>query len=634
MNKSPSQSEIDLILNNFNSHNFKKVEKLSKELTVKFPSHPFGWKALGIALKQKGNLKEALDINLKTLKIDPKDAENHYNIGNTYKELGMLIESEKYYKDAVKINPKYFQALNNLGVIHKELGKFEDSENCYRKAIGLNPNYVEAYNNLGVTLKELGKLEESEQIYRKAIELNPDYIEAYNNLGITLRELGNLDESNNIYKKLIKTKPQYFEAYSNLGITLREQGKLEESELNFKTALKLKPDYAEGFYNLGVVLRDLGKLEESEKNYKKAIEINPNYIEAYNNLGVTLRELRKLDESNLNYNKAIKLNPEYADSQNNLSFNFLLKKDFKRAYELSEWRWKTNRNIGNKFLTKKPLWNGEKDKNIFVWKEQGIGEEIMFGSILYDLEKISNKLIVNCDKRLIPLFERSFSNKIIYEPDRNLINENDFDFHISMGSLRSFFRTNLEDYTLTSKGFLYADNKKTHNLKSKLKLKESDITVGISWSTKSSIQMSRFRNIQLTKLIEILKNPNLKFVNLQYGEVSKEIEEVKNKFGINIITFPDFDYKNDIDDLASLISACDLVISIDNFTIHLAGSLGKETKLLLPYTMDSRWGLDDSFSYIYDSVKLFRQTELNNWDRILNILRKDIQKTNINLMKI
>ncbi len=623
MNKSPSESEINLILNKFNLRDFKEVEKLSKELIDKFPNHPFGWKALGISLKQKGNLKEALKINLKTLKIDPKDPENYYNIGNTYKELGMLIESEKYYIDALKINSKYFQALNNLGAIYKELGKLKDSENFYRKAIELNPNYVEAYNNLGVTLKELGKLKDSENCYRKAIELNPNYTEAYNNLGITLRELGNLDESENIYKKIIKAEPKYFEAYSNLGITLREKGKLEESELNFKTVLKLKPDYAEGYYNLGVVLRDLGRLEESEKNYKKTIEINPNYIEAYNNLGVTLRELRKLEESNQNYNKVIKLNPEYADAYNNLSFNYLLKKEFKKAYELSEWRWKTNRNIGYKFLTKKPLWNGEKDKTIFVWKEQGIGEEIMFGSILYDLEKISNKLIVNCDKRLIPLFERSFSNKIIYEPDRNKINENDFDFHISMGSLRSFFRKNLKDYNITSKSFLFADNKKKLHFESKLKSNKNEISVGISWSTKSLIQMSSFRNVSLEKLIKSLKNLNLKFVNLQYGDIKKEIEEINNKLGINIITFPDFDYKNDVDDLASLISACDVIVSIDNFTVHLAGSLGKETKLLLPYTMDSRWGIDDNFSYIYDSVKIFRQTELKNWDKIFNILRND-----------
>ena len=77
--------------------------------------------------------------------------------------------------------------------------------------------------------------------------------------------------------------------------------------------------------------------------------------------------------------------------------------------------------------------------------------------------------------------------------------------------------------------------------------------------------------------------------------------------------------------MASLISACDIIVSIDNFTVHLAGSLGKETKLLLPYTWFTL-GLDDNFSYIYDSVKIFRQTELNNWDKILDTLKQDIIK--------
>ena len=85
--------------------------------------------------------------------------------------------------------------------------------------------------------------------------------------------------------------------------------------------------------------------------------------------------------------------------------------------------------------------------------------------------------------------------------------------------------------------------------------------------------------------------------------------------------------------MASLVSACDLIVSIDNFTVHLAGSLGKETKLLLPYTMDSRWGLDDNFSYIYDTVKIFRQTELKNWDKILNTLKNDIIKNKLKLNK-
>ena len=79
-----------------------------------------------------------------------------------------------------------------------------------------------------------------------------------------------------------------------------------------------------------------------------------------------------------------------------------------------------------------------------------------------------------------------------------------------------------------------------------------------------------------------------------------------------------------MDGLASLISACDLVVSIDNFTVHLAGSLGVKTKILLPYTMDARWGFEGEKSYLYKSVKLYRQTELGDWKKVLKKLENDL----------
>ena len=76
----------------------------------------------------------------------------------------------------------------------------------------------------------------------------------------------------------------------------------------------------------------------------------------------------------------------------------------------------------------------------------------------------------------------------------------------------------------------------------------------------------------------------------------------------------------DIDGLASLIAACDSIISIDNSTIHLAGALGKKSKLLLPYSCDWRWGRGLSTSYWYNSVELYHQTEIGNWNQVLSEL--------------
>ena len=52
--------------------------------------------------------------------------------------------------------------------------------------------------------------------------------------------------------------------------------------------------------------------------------------------------------------------------------------------------------------------------------------------------------------------------------------------------------------------------------------------------------------------------------------------------------------------------------------------LGVNTKILLPYTMDSRWGIKGKESYLYSSVKLYRQTKLGNWEKVLKQLRNDL----------
>ncbi len=590
MQKIPSQKELENVIHQYKAGKFDIVEKLAITLTKEYPHHPFGWKALGITLKQKGKLSEALVVNKKVLEIDPKDPEGNYNIGNTLKELNKLKEALSYYKKAIELNSNYFEAFNNLGVTYKELGNLDNAIIYYKKAIELNPNYAEAYNNYAIALKDCEKLEESEFNYKKAIELNPLYAEAYN----------------------------------NLGILFKDKNELKNSKRNYQKAIELKSDYAEAYYNLGITLRELGELENSEASYKLAIKYNPSYAEAYNNLGVTLRELCKLDESEAAYKKAIELKNDYSDAYNNLSFTLLLKNKFSEAYKFSEWRWQTKHNIGKKYSTDKPVWNGENDKTILVWKEQGIGDEIMYNSILPELNVISKKLIVQCDKRLIPLFKRSFPDDLIFESNKENINNNDYDYHIPVGSMPLFFRRNLKSFSNSSDGYLKSDNNKTLKFRNKLKGDENVKLIGISWNTKSNIQMASFRNIDLKYLATALNSKNIKLVNLQYGNVTEEISKLKKETGIEIIEITDLDVKNQIDDLASLISSCDIVVSIDNFTVHLAGSLGINTKILLPFTMDSRWGLNGKKSYLYNSVRLYRQKKLGNWNDVINELKEDI----------
>ena len=191
----PSQADIDNFLKSLQKKDHHTAKKLATSITQKFPKHPLGWKMLGVALKQLGELSEAVIANQKAVVLAPEDPEAHYNLSNRLREIGRL----------------------------------EDSVAGYRKATVLKPDYVEAHYNLGVTLQELGRLEEAQASYRKAIAIKPDLAEAHSNLGNILKELGRLEEAETCYVKVISLKPDYEAAQYNLGNWYCEQGKYKQA---------------------------------------------------------------------------------------------------------------------------------------------------------------------------------------------------------------------------------------------------------------------------------------------------------------------------------------------------------------------------------------------------------------------
>ena len=481
------------------------------------------------------------------------------------------------------------------------------------------PDEFMIWNILGAANRGLGRIQAASDAFKKVIDLNPTYAEAYNNMGVTLQEQGKLDEAIAAYNKALTLKPDYAEAYYNTGSSLQKQGKQDEAIAAYNKALTLKPDHAEAYNNMGFTLQEQGKLDEAIAACNKALSLKPNYAEAHNNLGFALQRQGKLDEAIATYNKALSLKPNYAEAHNNLGFALLAQKDFDHGFKHCEWRWQTG-DRANQFLkSTKPLWNGEKSKRILVWNEQGIGDEIMFSSIVPELYAAASKILVKCDERLIPLFERSFPTDVAYFSRDAHVSEDDYDFHIPMGSLPLTFRKSLESFKKSASGFLKGDTARAESIKGQLTQEQSKKLVGISWNTKSKVQNSSDRNINLADLAKKLDSSNTQLVSLQYGDVSDEIEAVKNEYGIDVIQFDDVDNKNDIDGLASLILACDQIVSTTNVTVHLAGALGVKVTVLLPFSPRWIWG-DGSESFWYESVTPIKQICHNSWNNVLDNL--------------
>ena len=285
-----------------------------------------------------------------------------------------------------------------------------------------------------------------------------------------------------------------------------------------------------------------------------------------------------------------------------------------------EWRLQLDEKNYIPLNTSKSRWDGLTKHRVFVWKEQGIGDHIMFSSMISELHACVEKVIVECDPRLLPLFQRSFPHDIQFITDRAAISEDDYDSHLPIGSLPLHFRQELNDFKKSSQGWLQADPARVQNIRQNIIKTETQKIIGLSWKTKSLGSQSFTRNIKLEDLILPLKNLDFIFVNLQYGDVSEEITNLKVNHGIEVLEIPGLDLFNDIDGLAALISACDCVISIDNLNPHLAGALKTRAQLLLTYAADERWGYKTNKSFWYDSIDIYRQTEPGNWnDPILNV---------------
>jgi len=561
-----------------------------------------------------------------------KKAVKYYENGRVLHQQGSLLAAQKFYKKAININQNFGEAHNNLGNVLMDLAQYKEAEKSYREALHVTPDHPMILSNIGNALQRQGKNKEAIVWLNKSISIDHSYAEAYSNLGNVLRGLKNLDEAMVSYHKAIELKPNLAEPYANMGVILNDLGRLEDALDVHNQAIKIKPNYAEAYYNRGIVLKKLGRLQEALASYNKAIQIRSDYAEAYSNRGVVLQDMGQLEEALASCDKAIQIRPDYAEAHWNLSLVSLLLGDFKngwREYEYGKLIKKNSRRVPHGVMYK--VWGGESivNKTIFVATEQGIGDEVFFASVIPDLiDKHPRKIILECDCRLELLFARSFPDASVRgkrtETNKAWLKEfGNIDFQIAIGSLPKFFRQDLSDFPLR-KSFLLPHN----GLKKKWRNRYNDLgdgmKVGISWRGGSSKILRTNRSIGLEILRPILLS-NAFFINLQYGNCVDEIAEFKESSGVNVHDWDDADPLTDLENFAAEISELDLVISVDNSTVHFAGALGIPVWMLTPFSPDWRWMTRRKDSPWYKTIRLFRQKKFGDWYDVIDEIYSELQ---------
>jgi tetratricopeptide (TPR) repeat protein len=590
---------------------------------------------LGVALQEKGLLDDAIAYYQKAIVLNPSFAKAHCNLGVALQEKGLLDDAIAHYQKAIVLNPSFAKAFSNLGNALREKGHIDEAMSYCKKALEIDPSFAETYCNLGVVLREKGQLDSAIAHYQKAIELNPSFAKAYCNLGVALQEKGLLDDAIAYYQKAIALNPFFKKAYSNLVNTLREQGKFDEALPYCKKAIEIAPQSAEVYCNLGNVLQEKGLFEEAIRYYQEALDHDPSLAEVYCNLGNISCEKGEIDESMMYYQKALELTPSYETAHFNMSVPLLLSGRYKEGWEKYEWRWKTKEFLKQSFAHQpdqfsQPLWDGSYlgGKSILIFAEQGIGDEIMFASCFQQIIEQAGECFVECDKRLIPIFSRSFPKAMLIErikgTDARSSGLPRTDVVIPAGSLPGFLRTDLNAFS--GKRYLVPDAEKVQMWRNRFSELGEGIKVGISWRGGAKPGVRRKRTIELGQWGGLFSLGGIHYINLQYGDCKGELGEIREKLGIPIKDWEDADPLKDLDNFAAEIAALDLVITVDNSTVHMAGALGKPVWVLLPFAPDWRWMLDREDSPWYSTVRLFRQPAPGDWESVMAKVRDELLK--------
>ena len=441
-----------------------------------------------------------------------------------------------------------------------------------------------------VELSRSGAYEEALRICRKIKSQNFNNAVYHNVVGILCRRLGLFDEALMNSRRAVKLDEGLVAAKMNIANIELQKNNIETAINLFERIISEEPEYQEAKANLALAYKSVGEIERSLKVYKKL-----KFVGSWS------------QKARFNYSAAL-----------------LTIGNFKEGWRHYEYRWKvTPYNQVIWPIQNKPLWTGERGTRVALWREQGIGDEIICLSLVSEVKEMCSSLSVYVDPRLQALCKRAMP-EINFVKDIEELQNVDCDYHLPLGSVPGLIRNDISDFDRTVKGYFKADPKRVEAIRNELGLDGKKV-IGISWKSLKSLNQAK-KSVRLRDMERIFSGLDVVLVNLQYGDVDDEIQEFKEATGIDVVQCASVDNREDLDGLAALIEVCDLVVSTSNVTIHMAGALAKETWALLHHVSIYYWLVERTDSIWYPSLTLYRQPTLDDWDSVYASIRKDLDR--------
>ena len=439
---------------------------------------------------------------------------------------------------------------------------------------------------------------------------NPDHL--YQR-ALSLHHAGKLGDAEGLYKTLLSYFPNQVEILTTLGIVLLQQGRSEVGIQQLKKSLSINSNQPAALYNMAVELQKLTRLDEALACYNQTLRLNPNDINALINRGNTLKDLKKYREAIDSFERALALEPNIPSAHWTKALTHILLGEYEQGWKEYEWGWQCGER-GKPRQYSQSIWLGEEPitgKTILIHPEQGFGDLIQFCRYVPMLEKLGANVILEAPASLVELMESLSPALTVIKAGEALPS---FDVVCPVMSLPLALKTTLQTIPANIPYLSVSDAKKRYwqeKLGAKTKRR-----IGIVWSGSMTNQIDNNlcarRNIPLSELKPLFELP-LEFHVLQKDIRPEDRPSLESLAQLHCYQ----DELQDFADTAAIIQEMDLVISVCTSVAHLSGALGHQTWVLLPYSADYRWMLNEKDSPWYPNIELIRNKRIGNFSDLI-----------------
>jgi Tfp pilus assembly protein PilF len=414
------------------------------------------------------------------------------------------------------------------------------------------------------------------------VELAPDNVLAINNLAVALQAEGQLDEAITRFEDACAKAPEFLQARLNLARAYKDKGRTDEAIATIARAYELAPEEGNVLINYGAILRDANRPGEAIPFLEAALALAPQSPNANGNLAMAYAVWGRVEDALACYRRALEAQPDEPSLLFSYGLSLVAAGELDTGWTLFDHGFSAEQRHPRDFGSV-PVWHGERleGKSIAVWREQGLGDELLYASVIHDVCAEAERVHIDCERRLGELFARSFPTALIRTVAQNTGAKgttqppppDGLDFHIASGSLMRYRRTDLAQFPPNG-AFLVPDPDRVLFWKARLRRLGTGLKVGVSWRSRSVAGLRGRWYTGLEQWGAILRQPGAVFVNLQYDDCSAELDDARQRFGVEIHTWDDIDLMRDLDNVAALEAALDLVIAPANAVAIMAGCLG------------------------------------------------------------